>query len=557
MHTLPPSENPALFASVEGLALDGVLHGMGDALCITDGEMRFLGANLNFARFYGLDDPAKLIGRQALEMYPGFRQSVFYEACARTAQTGQTTTRYGFSANIKQWVVMRCYQCGPDRFAMVVHRVSDEAQKSGYAPKYDTLTSLPNRVAFEEAAQRLSENFQRIGLLLIDVVHFKDINERLGFPAGDRCLMQVAARLRQTIDPREQVYRLGNDQFLVLGAPGSQEAQRRRVLEALAEPVALSPTPVRLDVVMASAETTERLAGPAVLTHAELALRHAKQQKLGYVHYVEGMGGSCYDPILVQELRAALAQQQFHAVFQPQADLIDGKPCGAEALVRWQHPQRGLVSPADFLPVAEESGLVVDIDRVMARAAMEQAVRLHAQGLGMPISFNLSSQSLCSPDTAPAIAALVEQTGADPAWLGVEITETSLMHDLQVSQQTIAQLRGLGLHIAIDDFGSGYSSMAYLLRYPSHFLKIDREFIQALGQGATHQRMVRNLIGLAHGMGIGVIAEGVETPEQTAQLKEFGCDLIQGYGFSRPLSAQALEDFLRDRGVGQWASDIR
>ena len=549
----------ALFASLDDENLDAVLHGIGDAVCVTDQDMRFIAANLHYAQFYGLSDPNQLIGKKALEVYPNFEQSVFYEACARTAQTGETTTRYGFSTNIRRWVVIRCYRFRENRYAMVVHQISDATSKAGYVPQFDTLTSLPNRWAFENDAESLHKHLQKVSLMLVDISHFREINEKLGFPSGDRCLMEVAARLRMAVHQSDRVYRLGNDQFLVLGSGTTSDMLHRkdRVLAELNRPLTLEGKDYVLNFNVGTCVTTSSLAGPKLLTHAEQAMSFAKATKSGYAEYSEQMGKSIYDPSLNKGIRDAIDNDQLVVVFQPQIDLIDGKVCSAEALVRWQHPERGMVPPADFLPFAEETGLIVALDRVVAVKTMEEIVRLGTLGKALPISFNLSALNVCDESMVEFLREQVVRIGVDPTMVGVEITETSLMSDVETSERVIAALKDMGMHISIDDFGSGYSSMAYLLRYPSNYLKIDREFIRDLHKGGTHQTMVKNLIGLAHGLGIGVVAEGVETAEDQRLLESMNCDIAQGYHIARPMRASDLEEWLEKKEISSVDSQIR
>lgn len=548
-----------LFASQDDESLDSVLHGIGDAVCVTDRDMVFMAANKHFANFYGMDDPNLLLGKSALEVYPGFRQSVFYEACARTAQTGETTTRYGFSANIRRWVVIRCYKFRENRFAMVVHQLSDATTKAGYVPQYDTLTSLPNRWAFEHDADILHDHLQQVGLMLVDISHFREINETLGFPAGDRCLMEVAARIRMAAHQSDRVYRLGNDQFLVLGAgtPSDMGQRRDRILRELDAPLTLAGKEYVLAFNVGACVTTPTMAGAKLLTHAEQALSFAKTNKLGYAEYSADMGKSVYSPELNKEIRDAIENDELVVMFQPQLDLIGDTICSAEALVRWKHPDRGMVPPSDFLPFAEETGLIVSLDRAVATKTMEQIVRLAERGMALPISFNLSALSVSDYSTVQYLAEQVEKTGVDPEMVGIEITETSLMRDVETSQKVVEELKKMGMHISIDDFGSGYSSMAYLLRYPSNFLKIDRDFIRDLHLGGTNETMIANLIGLAHGMGIGVVAEGVETQEDQDKLRMLGCDMIQGYHLAKPMPGADLEEWLTKKPIASLDSVIR
>lgn len=549
--------NP-LFASAENDTLENLLHGIGDAVCISDENMVFLGANQRFAAFYGLQNPAELLGKSAFEVYPEFRRSVFYEACSNTIKTGETTSRVGYSQNLKTWVVSRAYKYQANRYAMVVHRLSEGTTMAGYVTQHDTLTSLPNRWAFEQDAHSLNGYKQSIVMALIDIAHFKNLNETLGLQTGDRCLMEVGARIRGAMPSSDRVYRVGDDQFLIVTTHGKAEMQAglRRVSEVLAQPLLLQGKEIVLQFNVGLCSPVITDTGLEALNKAERALTHAKEHRLGFAEYSPDMLSSTYDPLLTKEIKDALLRNELELYFQPQIDLVGGKVCGAEALIRWNHPEKGFISPDAFLPFAERTGLIQDIDRFVLQQAFRHMQGLQAEGAPLHLAINLSAQSICDVDTIRLVRQLLADTGVPASSLCIEITETSLMRDIQTSQKVIEELKAMGLQIAIDDFGSGYSSMAYLVRYPSNFLKIDRGFIQNLTTCETHRVMVRNMIGLAKGLRICVVAEGVETEEQRALLEQFGCDVVQGYLYSPPLSAQKFRDWTQAHGSASMRSTI-
>lgn len=546
-----------LFATAIDGNLDTILDQMGDAVCVANKDFVFLAVNANWARFYGLTDPSLLLGKSAYDVYPGFKKSVFYEACMRTAATGETTTRYGYSMGQKKWFVARCYKIGDDRYAMMVHDITDNTNKAGYVSQIDALTSLPNRWAFENDTHSL-HSLKDFALMLIDISHFRDFNDKVGFAAGDRCLMELGARIRQHTCKSDRVYRIGNDQFLILGANAQDDIDYRRnnLLPLLAEPLLINGQQYELQFNIANVVCTEQSQTGTLLTQAENALLVAKNNKLHYVVYSDAMNGtSVYDPSMIKTIRDAIGNGEFVAYFQPQVDLIDSKTCSAEALIRW-HKDGKIIPPAHFLPFAEESGLILELDQVVARKTFEQLDAQQKKNIFIPISLNLSAQSLCEINTIGFFQQLLKEIPVPPHLVGIEITETSFMRNLEASQFVIEELKKLGFHISIDDFGTGYSSMSYLLRYPSNFLKIDREFVMHLGQEKAHQVIVKNIIGLAHGMHIGVVAEGVETQEDMDLLRNLGCDIAQGYFISKPLSAADFNHWIDTQPLTDFGGDL-
>lgn len=540
-----------LFASRDNETLDHVIHSIGDAVCVSDRDMVFQGANLAFANFYGLDNPALLLGKSAFEVYPDFRRSVFYEVCERTFVTGVQASRIGYSANLKTWVVIRCYPIAENRYAMIVHRLTDDLSKSGYLNNVDPLTSVPNRWAFEADFQSLQGYRQNMGLALFDVSHFKKFNETVGFAAGDRVLMEMASRIKAGAAETDRVYRIGNDQFLLMTLQGEEILDKAlpALQTALGAPISIGGHEYVMRFHVGLSTPAAEDAASDALRKAELALSHAKLGYSGVVRYHLQMGTKDYDPAMVKEIRDAIRDDQLCLFFQPQIDLVDDRVVGAEALVRWRHPERGLMPPISFLPFAEETGLIQEIDREVVRKSFEALTHLRQRGMPLPISINLSANSVCDPATVELFAKNMQEHAMDPALVCVEITETSLIRDIATSQKVTQALRAMGIKISIDDFGSGYSSMSYLLRYPSQFLKIDQEFVRSITTSDAHQVMVKNMIGLAHGLGIGVVAEGVETEAERKMLRAMGCDLVQGYFYSRPLPMEEFCAWIQEKGM--------
>jgi diguanylate cyclase (GGDEF)-like protein len=547
-----------LFAAIDPGGLDEILDMTGDAVCVSDKNMVFVAANQKFASFYGHSSPSEVLGLSAFDVYPGFDRSVFYEACAHTFATGEPTSRVGYSANTKSWLAMRFCEIGPDRYAMMIHNMVGPPGATGAAALVDELTSLANRSAFDRDSMAIAQ-YSHQTLAILDISHFKQFNEIFGFEAGDRCLMKTASRLKQGLRSSDRLYRIGNDQFLVL-ATSPLEHLRSLLLsvkDQLETPMEFDGKMCVIHFNIGIAHAEGDAAPGSLLKKAEHALSRAKFRKTGWEEYRPGADFPSFDPFQLKLIHDALNHDQMVVFLQPQIDLIDGGVIGAEALVRWNHPDRGLLAPADFLPLIEEAGLAAQLDAVVLSASLGILDDWVARGLSLKLSVNLSPQSMGTMKTVETMAAQLRGREGHASQLCVEITEGALIQDVETSCAVVEGLRALGVEVALDDFGSGYCSMAYLLRYPSHFLKIDRLFISNLCTSSPEKVMVRNIIALAHGLGIGVVAEGVETAEQASLLREMGCDMAQGYFYARPLSSAAFDQWLSTQRPGSLESSIR
>lgn len=561
--TLPvPVAHPVVlpFASEDELRLNEVIDDIGDAVCVTNSQMVFKGANHNFARFYGLPNPSILMGKSAFEIYPDFKKSVFYEMCERTIRTGETSTRMGRSLNTGLDIVMRCYRSKAyaDRYVMVVHSLSEGSAKADYS-NVDSLTSLPNRWKFEQDLDNMRAYGKNVvGLLLVDINHFSLINEAMGMEMGDRCLMEVAARIKMAVSKNDHVYRQGDDRFLILCDTADEvDARRHAVAAALSHPFALGAEQYVPDIRMGIHVTTYTETPAQAMTRVERALAWAKDNKEPSSRYRDDMASSGFDPAMAKDLRDALKDGDLVLVYQPQVDVIDNLTVGAEALIRWQHPIRGFITPDKFLGYAEDSGLIREVDEYAARTAIAYQATLLARGIRIQLSVNLSSLSVCNPSLVGKLKGWLKEFGVPAELMCMEITETAMMRDVKASQEVIEAIKALGMEVAIDDFGTGYSSMQYLARYPSNTLKIDRSFVSQLTTDEASRTMVKSMIGLAHGLRIMVVAEGVETQEELDLLHLFNCDTIQGYLFARPMLPAAFEIWLAEHGVGSVGSVIR
>ena len=420
---------------------------------------------------------------------------------------------------------------------------------------WDPLTGLPNRAQFmETAGALLTAGIARgepCAILMLDLDRFKLINDVMGHDFGDRVLKKMADRLRLNL-PRstDVVSRLSGDEFAFC-LPGLNAAEAtelaHRVLAALERPLSLDDQTIDVggSIGLTICPDHGDEAG-LLLSRAEIAMYAAKERRLGVRAYEPSLdSSSAYSLSLLTELRTAVDTNQLQLYLQPKVRLADGEVIGAEALVRWEHPERGLVQPMQFVPFAEQSGFV----RVLTLWMVEQTAR-YAASIGpawpaMKFGVNLSARDLLDQDFPTKVQQLTQRSAVDPKRLTLEITESSIMEDPERSLQTLLKLRAQGLRLSIDDFGTGYSSLAYLKRLPLDELKIDRSFVMSMQTDPADAKIVRSTIDLAHNLGLSVVAEGIDSPEAFALLRDLGCDEGQGYRLARPMPAAYFAEWAR------------
>jgi diguanylate cyclase len=422
---------------------------------------------------------------------------------------------------------------------------------------HDGLTDLANRALFNDRVRHALARARREGgslaVLFVDLDDFKVVNDNLGHGAGDRLLREVAARLRGCLRDADTVGRLGGDEFAILAEDTDLEEARvlaERVLATLGAPFPLvgGQVTVRASVGIAVDERPG-LDEAQLLRNADIAMYVAKDRGKGTYEVFQGsMLRSVRDRHdVTAALEGAIERHELVVHYQPIVDLHDGRVAGAEALVRWPRPDRGLVPPADFIPLAEETGLVVELDRFVLRQACRQVAGWNADAGRLLLHVNLSAHHLLRADLATSVAAALRDSGLAPECLALEITESVLMHDLETAIVRLHELKRLGVHLAIDDFGTGYSSLAYLRQMPIDAVKIDKSFVDGVAGGPEESAVARAIIALATTLHLDTVAEGVELPEQASALAELGCHLAQGYHFSRPVPAADMAQLTGQR----------
>jgi diguanylate cyclase (GGDEF)-like protein len=426
---------------------------------------------------------------------------------------------------------------------------------------HDALTGLPNRVLLDDrltqAMARADRDGRPFALMVCDLDRFKLVNDSLGHAAGDELLQEVARRLAGLVRATDTVARMGGDEFMMLVTSIHHVDDARglatRAVEVLQEPILIAQVDVHTSPSIGIAfYPQDGKSIEALIAHADAAMYCAKQRGRGSVQCFEGAMGAGIDNRvqLESDLHQAIALKQFELYYQPKVHTNSGVVRSAEALIRWVHPQRGVITPDAFIPLAEDCGLIGAIGEWVVKEACRQARVWCDAGLGpMRVSVNLSPSQFRGSGLIHSIRRALDEAGLEPQYLEVELTESAVMSDPEESIEILEQLSAMGVLVSVDDFGTGYSSMSYLRRLPIDKLKIDRVFINEIVSRPEDASIVRAIVSLAHSLRLKVVAEGVETPAQLDFLKAVGCDEYQGYHFSRPLPSREFERVVREKAV--------
>lgn len=534
-----------------------------EGVLVTDAQGLIVHVNRAFIEITGYqrDD---VLGRQPSLFKSGRHSASFYQQMFQTLEregewSGEIWNRRKSGEIYPQWQTIRVIRDEQGQLSHYVAVFSDisaikhSEHELAHLAHHDPLTDLPNRLLFTDRAEQALASAQihkrGCALLLLDLDHFKIINDSLGHNVGDQLLKAVGERLQGLFGPGVTLARLGGDEFAVLAESCPQVVQAaalaQRILDAMKDPVIFDGHQLFISVSIGiSLFPSDALSAEQLLRNADSALFKAKSAgREGYALYTEELTAHAQHRVeMAGELRRALDQQELRVYYQPVHDLQDSRLIGVEALVRWQHPERGLVPPGEFIPIAERTGLIADIDAWV----MDQACRQMCQWLaeGAPLTFlavNVSSRLFARRELYGQVAKVLHDTGLDPAFLELEVTESAVMEDPEVALEQMHRLRELGLRLAIDDFGTGYSSLLRLKRLPVQKLKIDQGFVAGLPWDEDDAAIVRVVIALAQSMGMQVHAEGIEQVEQARFLLEQRCDLGQGYWFGRPMPAHELD----------------
>ncbi len=547
-------ERLRMAAAVFDSTLEGVL--------VTDRRGLIVHVNRAFMRITGYQQ-CEVLGQRPSKFKSGRHGIPFYQAIYATlAETGEWSgeiwNRRKSGEIYPQWQTIRAIRDDQGELSHYVAVFSDisaikhSERELAFLAHHDPLTGLANRLLFTDRAEHAlgaaQHNKRGCALLLLDLDHFQSINDGLGHTVGDVLLKLVGERLDETLGNGTTLARLGGDEFGVLLEDceqlGQAAALAQALIERMKEPFAFDDHRLFISVsVGISLFPSDALSAEQLLRNADAALFKAKSSgRADYALYTEELTAHAQHRVeTAGELRRALENQELRVFYQPVHDLASSRMIGVEALVRWQHPQRGMVSPAEFIPIAERTGLIAEIDTWVLRQACQQMVRWQAEGRGLAfVAVNLSSRLFGQCGLYRQVAQVLDETGLDPALLELEVTESAVMEDPEVALEQLHRLRELGLGLAIDDFGTGYSSLLRLKRLPVQKLKIDQGFVAGLPSDEDDIAIVQVIIALARSMNMQVQAEGIEQAEQARLLLEQQCQLGQGYWFGRPVPAREL-----------------
>jgi diguanylate cyclase (GGDEF)-like protein len=436
----------------------------------------------------------------------------------------------------------------------LIDQLSREVTEREFQARHDALTGLPNRSSFLDRVAQTTHRPSADGfaVLLLDLDGFKDVNDTLGHESGDQLLEEVARRLTRTVGEGVTVARLGGDEFGLLLPDAATEAAAIAAAESVRAIVA-EPYDIG-DMAVASGGSIGIACWPehatdvsALLKCADVAMYDAKTTPTGIATYHPDRDEHSLRRLsLAAELRQAIEQDQLAVYYQPKARLADGEIVGVEALVRWRHPEHGMVPPDEFVAIAERTGLIGALTAFVLRTAVEQCARWRREGHELSVAVNLSVRNLLDLDLPGYLGRLLALTRVEPSWITLEITESTIM-DPRRGVDMLERLATMGVSLSIDDFGTGYSSLAYLQRLPVHELKVDRAFVMGIGTDRSNAAIVRTIVDLGHNLGLSVVAEGVEDQVCWDALRAMGCDIAQGYALSRPIPAATFDQWLHDR----------
>ena len=547
--------------SQQKMLLDTALENMSQGLCMFDANGRIQLFNKNYTTMTGRSD-LDLRGRSLFDVLEELKAAGRWEGepgefvakLVADAQAGKGATRTVHQQGRTIRIVDQPMKGGGwvATFEDITEWEQAQAQISHMA-HHDALTNLPNRTRFREElelALTMVRPADQLAVLCLDLDHFKKVNDTLGHPVGDALLTQAASRLRQCIGPNDTVARLGGDEFAIVQFckgcdPSAVPALASHIVEAVAAPYDINGHQLVIGVSIGISLAPEDGNNPdALLKNADLALYRAKADGRGTYRFFEaGMDARAQARRLLElDLRLALQRQEFEVHYQPIRDIASEEITVCEALVRWKHPHRGLIGPNQFIPLAEENGLIIKLGAWVLRTACRDA----AAWSRACVAVNLSPAQFKDPDLVATVKSALAESGLPASRLELEITESVLLQNSDATRKLLHELRALGLKISLDDFGTGYSSLSYLRSFPFDKIKIDRSFVNELATSNDSLAIIRAVTGLGKSLGIVTTAEGVETDEQLAMLTREGCTQAQGYLISKPRPIAEVEDMLID-----------
>lgn len=550
-------DDPLLPGTARAGDLDAIFETIDEAIVQIDANWRVLYANDVYLRFARMAR-AEVIGRTPFEFAPGFKKTIFYEPVLRCQQARKETRQISYSPFLSIWVRVRVvpYLNGS---VLMISRASEDSVKdhlrSERAQK-DELTGLGNRLGLEDRTSQLLRRHAPFSLVLVGLNDLKQVRNAHGYAATDMALLQVASRLSSEMQEGEWLARISTDEFaaVLFCEQGRVTSRVEALLAVIRQPIELPTARVVLRAAAGWVDAAREARDfETLLKRCSLALADARRRAppggsdevaLG-AYRAELELESRLLTALQDDLRLTLDGQQYLLYVQPKISLASGRVVGAEALIRWAHPRRGLLAPGQFLAAAHEIGAMPALDRWTLRATVQLAHLLRAGSHPMTVSMNVSVGALGDATLPDRCRQVLDSLGIEPNLLEIEIPEGALMDDIDASIDILQRLHHMGVRLSIDDFGTGYSSFAYLARFPVQTLKVDRSLVAEIEGSKPHRKIVQGIIKLAHHLGMEVVAEGVETTAQADALKRMQCDVIQGYVFARPMPVDAFVRFVK------------
>jgi len=533
--------------------LDNVLTNITDACFVLDTDWRFSYLNPRAERLLRRGRK-ELLGRGLWYEFPETVGSPFethYRAAMRERKVAHFEEYY---APLQTWLEVHAYP-SEDSLSVFFRDVTErrrQQEELSFLAQYDTLTRLPNRSLFRDrlrqAMLRARRSGTNLGLMFLDLNRFKEINDTLGHAIGDRVLQGVAERFRKHLRDADTIARPGGDEFTIivedLADAEQAEAVAATIQDALVEPLRIDDHEIyvaaSIGIVLYPAESDDL---DGLIRKADIAMYQAKREGGSAFQLYSGGETHRTDAVAIESrLRRALARGELSLHYQPQVEIATSRIVGAEALLRWNNAELGEVAPARFIPLAEETGLIIEIGEWVMLAAARQARAWQLAGLPpISVAVNLSARQFRRKGIAKTVAAVLHDAGLEPRLFELEITESTVMHHTEAAIETLEALNAMGVGLAIDDFGTGYSSLAYLRRFPLQKLKIDRAFVRDIDSNRADATIVKSIVALADGLGLSVVAEGVETDAQLARLGGFGVQAFQGFYYSKALPPAEFE----------------
>ena len=553
-----------------------VFDNTSEGILITDRDHRIVSVNKAFTEITGYTEE-EVLGRNPSLLQSGQQDSAFYEAMWDSIlSTGQWRGEiWNRRKNGEVYPELLSINTFCNDKGEVTHHIGvfsdisnikEVERQLEYLAHHDPLTDLPNRLLciarLEHALQVAKRNDEQVGVLFLDLDMFKNINDSMGHAKGDSLLQQVARRVRESIRDEDTFARLGGDEFvLIIGNIHSRQDVAliaENILALFFRPFLVDERDVFISASIGISLFPEDGEDPGMLLrNADAAMYRAKSQgRNNYQFYTVALTHRVRERLSIEtHLRQALNRKELRLHYQPQYSLASRQITGVEALLRWEHPEMGMVTPDRFIPVAEETGLIVPIGEWVLKTACRQLKQWQEQGHPtMRMAVNLSARQFWKPGLAKVVEGCLQESGIAAQYLDLELTESIIMHDTDIVVETLADLHKAGVELSVDDFGTGYSSLSYLRRFPLDRLKIDRSFVRDIMSNPADAEMIVSIIALGHSMKLKVLAEGVETEEQLHYLREQGCDEVQGFYFSKPLPAEELDELFRqsrpEAGVG-------